>query len=186
MFPARCQQHDDTLPVGGLGHSSLGMLLSQQSCPINEHHQNKSPTAQLLEDLTCRVVQRVAAHDFTHPDFDEAISDDYTAYLDYQETPLAHGKQAFLDNYRAFAAANPDYTIQPISVVADVHENNCTASVWMLLKVEGQPRDVQRESVTLVYWRRRAGKWQAYKQTGMRGVGMFMMEPDRVEARDRS
>jgi hypothetical protein len=162
------------------------MLLSQQSIANTEYQRNKSPTAQLLEDLTCRVVQHVAAHDFAHPDFDESMSDDYTAYLEYQETPLARGRQAYLDNYRAFTAANPYYTIQPISVVADVHENNCTASVWMLLKVEGHPRDVQRESVTIVYWRRRAGQWQAYKQTGMRGVGMFMMEPDRVEARDRA
>ena len=184
MFPAKCQQDDDTLPVRTLGHSSLEMLLSERSCADNKYQQNKSPTAQLLVDLTCRVVQRVAAHDFTHPDF-EAMSDDYTAYLEYQETPLARGKQAYLDNYRAFTAANPDYTIQPISVVADVHENNCTASVWMLLKVDGHPRDVQRESVTIVYWRRRAGKWQAYKQTGIRGAGMFMMEPDRMHAKER-
>ena len=147
------------------------MLLSQRI--LNDRIVPKRNTAaiQLLEDLTRQMVHRISAHDWYHLDFAELLSKDYSSYLEYHSDPYARGREAYIENYRAFVAANPTYSIEPISLMADINENNNTAMVWMLLKVKGHPRDVERESVTIVYWRKRGGKWQAYKQTGMRGAG---------------
>lgn len=169
MFPTKWQNtNDNQLPEGA--RTSLQMLLSERLISNDTFRRTRTPTAQLLEDITYRLLDHVAAHDWTNPDFAAILSEDYSAHLDYQEEPFVRGRDTFIDNYRTFTDSNPDYKITPISLLADVHENNSTAAVWMLLKVVGHPPDVQRESVTIIYFRRRAGKWQAYKQNGMRGA----------------
>lgn len=172
MFPTKWQMLDISSPEGGSGGlNSLEMLLPHQPMASPLSRRQESATAELLEDLTCRITYRIATHDWTHPDFTELISDDYRSYLEYQSTPYACGREAYIANYRAFVDANPAYWIEPICTVADVHENNSTAAVWILLRVSGHPPGVQRESVTIAHWRRKAGRWHAYKQTGIRGAG---------------
>lgn len=173
MFPTKWQTVTmasldcDTAPL----NSSLELLLSTQILTKTKSPQHRTPTAKLLEDLNKRLVRRISEHNWDHPDFTELMADDYRAHVEYQEVPYVVGRDNYIKNYRAFADAHPAYRLEPISTIADVHENNSTAVVWMLMKVDGHPKDVQRESVTLAYWRRRAGRWQAYKQTGIRAAG---------------
>lgn len=175
MLPTTWQVLHVSPPEGGSRASnSLEMLLPHQLMESPQSRRQESTPAQLLEDLNCRITYRIATHDWTHPDFNELISEDYRSYLEYQSTPYACGRKTYIANYRAFVEANPAYWIEPICTVADVRDDNSTAVVWMLLRVSGHPRGVQRESVTVVHWRRRRGKWQAYKQTGIRGAGGCM------------
>lgn len=172
QFPSKWQSCLSTAPSDS-GFSSLELLLSNELLTSPKRANHKTPTARLLEELCCRLVQHIADHDWNHPDFQELMADDYRSHLEYHDTPYAVGRDAYINNYRQFTETNPSYRIECVSAVADVHENNSTAAVWMVIKVDGHPRDVQRESVTIAYWRRRAGKWQAYKQLGMRGAGGY-------------
>lgn len=47
-------------------------------------------------------------------------------------------------------AGNPEYKFYPMNASAQVHESNATASVHVLLKVIGHPKNVVRESVVIV------------------------------------
>lgn len=96
---------------------------------------------------------------------------DYAAYLEYAGRPYVRGRSAFMEQHRNFGRAHPNYTFEVDSALADMNEKNGTAMVWLLLKVTGHPMNVKRESVTIVFWKRIAGKWKAYKQTGIRGAG---------------
>lgn len=71
-------------------------------------------------------------------------------------------------------AENPDYKVDIISISSDVEEKKGLGRVWMHLRVFGHPTDVWRESVTVVYWRRKQGIWTSYKQNGVRGVGWYL------------
>lgn len=114
-------QNATTLSLEAGGLSSKGLLLSQQLLEDSKRPQKKAPTAHLLEDQNTRLLQRIATHDPAHPDFTELMSDDYRAYLEDHHVPYAVGRDNYLANYRAFAEANPDYSLHPVSVVADVH-----------------------------------------------------------------
>lgn len=178
MFPARWQAGKEPPNEDGTP-DSLELLLeaSNQPCATPRKPENKTPTAKLIEDLNKRLVRHISDHDWDHPDFAEYVSEDYRAHLDYHDVPHIVGRDNYIASYRRFTEEHPAYRIEAISTVADVHENHSNAVVWMVLKVEGHPKDVQRESVTVMYWRRRAGKWQVYKQNGMRGAGAYL-EPN--------
>ena len=144
-----------------------------------------SSTARYLEDLTARLTDHVANRDWTHPDWADLLITDYTAYLEYSEHPITKTRASYLVNCKAHADAHPSYTLERVAISAEVNEKNGTAVVWQLLKVKGHPANVERESVTLVYWRRRGGKWSAYKQTGIRGIDWYP-QTDQHSARDES
>ena len=72
----------------------------------------------------------------------------------------------------------PDYHAEEMNMSADVDEAHGRATVWMLLRITGHGENVQRESLTIGYWKRRKGQWVAYKQTGLRGVGGCMLGVD--------
>ena len=169
MFPAWRNIKDLQTKPDEMG--SLSMLLSQNSASTKSGHTDRSSTVHLLEELSSNMIHRINTRDWTHPDFKDILTEDYVAYLEYQEEPVLRGREAYIDGYRAFAEANPSYSIELVSVNADVHEKSGTAGVWMLLKVVGHPSDVLRESVTIAYWRRKGGRWEGYKQTGIRGAG---------------
>ena len=64
IFPTKWQMPDISSFEGGSGGmNSLEMLLSDQLLANPENQQQKSPTAQLLEDISCRIVYRIATHD---------------------------------------------------------------------------------------------------------------------------
>lgn len=68
---------------------------------------------------------------------------------------------------------HPGYEYKVSTVSADVDEAKGLASVWATLRVTGHPHKIQRESVTIFWWRRRANHWKVYKQFGVRGVRWF-------------
>jgi hypothetical protein len=149
---------------------SLGMLLSQQNSTDKQKNGRKSNNTKMLEKLATKMVMHIARHDFDHPDIKKYLIDDYAAYLEYQSKPFMKGREAFVENYRAFAKANPGYGLVVESIHADTNEKNGTSAVWMLLKVTGHPEGVIRESVTVQTWKRGDGMWKAHRQTGIRGV----------------
>lgn len=134
----------------------------------------KTATARFIEEATVKMLAHINNRLFCHSDFRDFIEPDYAAFLEYFPHPVCKGLNDYLDMYSAYAEATPDYHIHPISISADVNEKNGTAIVWLLLSVKGHPKNVERESVTTVHWRRRAGKWKGYKQTGIRGVNWFI------------
>lgn len=103
IFPTQQQTPDASSPEGGSGgFNSLEMLLSRNQMANPRSRGQEPVTAQLLEELNCRITYRIATHDLTHPDFNELISYDYRSYLEYQSTPYAFGREAYITNYRAF------------------------------------------------------------------------------------
>ena len=154
---------------------SLHFLIPDQEA-ASDHSStvaSTSSTARYLEELTARLTDHVANREWTHPDWRDYLIPEYTAYLEYSEHPITKTRKAYLENSKAFVDAHPTYILQRVAISAEVNENNGTAVVWQLLKVKGHPANVERESVTLVYWRRQAGKWRAYKQTGIRGIDWY-------------
>lgn len=92
-------------------------------------------------------------------------------YLPHSANPYCNSLEDWLENYRSFAAENPDYFVEVVSISASVNEKNGTATIWLLLRVTGHPVTLQRENVTVIHWKRKQGQWRAFKQTGMRGFG---------------
>jgi len=92
-------------------------------------------------------------------------------YLPHSSTPYINSLEEYLKNYDKFTKDNPDYYCEALSISASVNEKNGTATVWCLLRVTGHPCTLQRENVTVVNFKRKVGRWMAYKQTGMRGFG---------------
>lgn len=155
--------------------TSLEFLLSQKEPLHSSKIYKKSTNAKLLERLADRLLVHVAEHDFSHPDLYEYIVEDYTAYLEYfTEEQLLKGRNTFLSSYQAFVDANPHYSVELESVIADVNEKNGTAAVWMLINVTGHPAGVRRQSVTMQQFKRKGGKWRAYKQSGIRGMAGYL------------
>lgn len=154
--------------------SSLHILMPDPPVPNQPRRSGRARTRAHLEGLTARLVDHVAKHEWDHEDFELLVAPDYAAYLEYAEHPISRSLEEYLQNYREFAAANPDYAIDIISISADVNEKKGLASVWMHLRVFGHPTAVWRESVTVVYWKRKLGKWTCYKQNGVRGVGWYL------------
>ena len=151
--------------------SSFRILISEPTLSFDDKVPYKSPIAAHLEDVADRIVKHIANKDFSNPDFEEYLAPDYHAYLPHSQQPYSRSLKDLLDNYQVHATTFPEYHIEALNLSADVNEKNGTATVWMLLRVTGAPTSVQRESVTVVYFRRkRGGKWVAFKQTGIRGI----------------
>lgn len=169
-------EEEDSTPTIAEPTSSLAILLAQH----DETHSIKEPARKssntiFLEKLVARLIGYIAAHDFSNPELQEYLTDDYTAFLEYiGEHPLLEGREAFLEHYRGFAAEHPEYMLEVESVVADVNEKNGTATVWSLLSVTGEPKGLRRQSVTVHWFRRKGGKWRAHKQTGVRGLAAYL------------
>lgn len=134
-------------------------------------HPHKSPSTKCyLEQLNARMVGRVSDHDWTHTDFQDFMDPDYKAYLEYNDIPMSKNRDEYLENFKSFTNAYPDYSIGIHSINADVDDKHGKAKVWLFLRVYGHPKDLVRESVTVVHWRRKKGKWVCYKQNGIRGI----------------
>jgi hypothetical protein len=151
---------------------SLKLLLSNVHRTSTERAPaRKGTNAKMLERVSTELLHHALDGNLTHPDLERFLVDDFTAHLDhYSSHPISQGREEFLNNYKAFAEANPGYATTIEHVYADVNDKNGTASVWMLLSVTGQPEGVRMESVTVISWKRSEGKWRAYRQKVIRGL----------------
>lgn len=152
---------------------SLNLLIPTSSAPATETAASTSAIARTLEDRTARMINLVTEHNFDHPEWQRWQTDDYCAYLEYSDTPLAKSRDEFLSNYKAFVQRYPSYSLEILTISANVNEKNGMGAVWCHLRVKGHPANVERESVTIVHWKRRQGKWTAYRQNGVRGVAWY-------------
>lgn len=150
---------------------SLSILIPEPSSADEPQHSSRASTGGYLESVTAQLIRHINRHEWDHPDFQTYMDPNFTAYLEYQDQPVARSLHQFLTHYKAFVDANPGYAIEPISFSADVNETKGLAMVWMHLRVLGHPANFRRESVTVAYWKRRRGKWTSYGQNGIRGVG---------------
>jgi hypothetical protein len=152
---------------------SLQYLLSHRDpCSPNAKSTKKSPTTLYIEQLATSLNGHISAHDFTHPELLHHLDENYTAHLEYLPGSSQHprGRADFLEGFRRYVDAYPDYSMQIESIVAEVNEKNGTATVWLLLNITGHPKGLRRQSVTVQAYRRKGGVWRAVRQNGIRGV----------------
>lgn len=131
----------------------------------------QSPTTTMLEQLSRTIIEAFCAQNWTHPLLKHAVPN-FHAYIDSMEVRTRSLEQ-HVEFHKWMHHMNPGYVYDVLHVSADVDEEKGMATTWATLKVTGHPLRIQRESITILFWRRRRGQWQTYKQYGMRGVGWF-------------
>lgn len=107
------------------------MLLPGQQWPTEPKRTSESKLGHHLEALTARLLKHVSEHEFDHPDFQILMTENYASYQEFSDSPISKTRKEYLANYSAFAAANPNYAIEPITLSADVDEERGMATVWM-------------------------------------------------------
>ncbi|KAM3422040.1 hypothetical protein BST61_g2416 [Cercospora zeina] len=125
-----------------------------------------SPAAQELETLSRAVILSINNRSFVATK--KLVADNYKGDID--ELPKTNSYKAEEDEFRAVAQANPEYHIDVVDVSADVDERLGYAIVFCLLSVKGRPANVRRQSVSVVEWMHRDGRWQYYNASVMRGL----------------
>lgn len=135
-------------------------------------------TAAYLEDLSARIIGRIRNQDWSHRDWVEHVGDNFTVYapaafLEQLNYPSTSTREAYIESYKAFIKANPEYDCDPVSIEADVDEREGTAKVWIVMSVTGHPPLVRKESVSILHWVRTKDRWVAVKQVGIRGFQAY-------------
>lgn len=131
----------------------------------------RGQTAETLEQLTTSFFEIFCNQDFSNPLLEYA-SPKFQAYFGWNESETRNLEE-HIAFHKLMAQKNPGWVYEVLAVSADVDEEKGVASVWATLRVTGHPVKIQRESVTILWWRRRRGVWRAYKQFGIRGVTWF-------------
>lgn len=93
-----------------------------------------------------------------HTEFDHANGVPLNSWKDYVE------------HHERLAAEYPAYRFEILDSVADVYEDSGAGTVYLLLRVEGHPADVIRESTLVMYWQRRDDQWLCHGQKVIRGM----------------
>lgn len=151
--------------------------VSSPSSSSNGSNRNSS-TVKQLEYISARVIDLIRTHNWTHKDWKLYVAENFTTYapaafLEQLSNPTTTTRQAYIDNYKAFADANPEYDCEPVSIEADVDEKEGTAKVWIVMSVTGHPPSVRKESVTILFWVRTDDRWVLVKQVGIRGFQAY-------------
>ena len=140
--------------------NSLQLLSPSPSTPSESDE--KSATAQYLEEVAVCFARCLATHDWAHPIF-EHLTEDFQAFVEHSETPFIRSAKEYIEVYKEIAAKNPNYRNEVLSVSADVDEEEGEAPVWLLMRIFGHPdEETVRESVTVAYFSRRDGKWSVF------------------------
>ena len=146
---------------------SLGLLHPTSSSPIAAA--SKTPTASYVECLCTRVVECISTRSWDDTIF-EHFTPGFQAFVEHSDKPLVRSAEEYIDLYKRKAEDNPRYRGEVLNASADVNKEKGKATVWLLIRIHGDPEDVIRESVTIAFVRRRKGKWWFEKQIGMRGI----------------
>ena len=147
--------------------NSLAILSPAQT--TSNECSKRSATAKHLEELTVAVANIVTTRYWQDPAA-EVLVPSFYAEIDHSGRQLVRSREQYLASLREVAQVHHDYNVQVESVCADVREAKRTAVVWMLLKITGDPPNIQRENVTAVHWKRVEGEWRCIKLTSMRGI----------------
>lgn len=119
----------------------------------------------MLENLSAAIIRIFCEQDWSNPLLQYALPN-FTAYIDYNEI-RTRTLEEHINFHKWMHKRNPGYVYEVETVSADVDEGKGLASVWATLRVTGHPLRIQRESVTILWWRRRQGLWRCYKQFGV-------------------
>ncbi|KAK4495156.1 hypothetical protein PRZ48_013483 [Zasmidium cellare] len=143
--------------------SSLEILNPEPWVPQESNNPNPQ-SAKILEELSTAMIQIFCEQDWSNPLLKYALPN-FSAYIDYDEV-----RSRTLDEHIAFHKwmhkKYPGYVYEVETVSADVDDVKGLATVWATLRVTGHPWKIQRESVTILWWRRKQGQWRCYKQFG--------------------
>jgi hypothetical protein len=161
---------DDAI-IGCNSSSSLSILAPKPWVPQLDPSKSTSPDAALLENLSRQLINCFCTQDWNNPLL-QLATPNFSAYIDHAEARVRSFDE-HVEFHKALHAAHPEYVYEVDNVSADVDDGKGLASVWALLTVTGYPAQIRRESLTVLSWRRRKGKWRCYKQLGIRGVNWF-------------
>jgi hypothetical protein len=159
----------NSLPSDSI-HSSLDILKPKPWVP-QQGSAKASPDAALLESLSRQLIECFCTQDWDNPLL-KLATPNFSAYIDHAEARVRSFDE-HVEFHKSLHLAHPEYVYEVDNVNADVDDEKGLASVWALLTVTGYPAPIRRESLTVLSWRRRKGKWRCYKQLGIRGVNWF-------------
>ena len=122
------------------------------------------------ESLTRELIHIINTRDFRNP-----ITSRMDSAMEYDADWGLHtrDKESLLQGQENYAAQNPEYHLEIMNASTEVNEGKGRAKVWMLLEVTGIALGVRKESIILMYWRLRGGRWCYYPHKGLRGVGGY-------------
>jgi hypothetical protein len=158
------------LPSADSISTSLSILAPKPWVPQQNRAQT-SPDAALLESLSRQLINCFCTQDWDNPLL-KLATPNFSAYIDHAEARVRSFDE-HVEFHKSLHLAHPEYVYEVDNVSADVDDEKGLASVWALLTVTGYPAPIRRESLTVLSWRRRKGKWRCYKQLGIRGVNWF-------------
>lgn len=144
--------------------SSLEILNPEPWVP-KKSADSRSQTTMVLEHLSASIIRVFCEQDWSNPLLKHATPK-FRAYIDYSELRV-ETLEEHIAFHKWMHKMNPGYVYEVETVSADVDDEKGLASVWATLKVTGHPLKIQRESVTILWWRRRQGQWLCYKQFGV-------------------
>ncbi|KXT07707.1 hypothetical protein AC578_10175 [Pseudocercospora eumusae] len=135
----------------------------------SRRHTYTSETAKQLEALTEQLLVGASNQDWRNPIF-RHMDPGFTAEFEHAGGRVLDSWQVFVDYHTKVVEANPGYRFEVLNTNADVYESNGSAVIWALLRVFDHPKDVVRESIVLMQWRRKHNEWKCYKQRVIRGM----------------
>ena len=156
---------------------SLSLLQASDQASSAGLVTEKTSTAIRLEYLSLQLFGLINTRDWDSQDWIEYLHED--VLLGYAPTnppfyqPNTHdgsGREAMIERYKALVAASPDYNCEVLTVEAIVDEVKGIAEVWSNVNVTGDPPNVVREAVCILYWRRLEGRWVVNCSTTIRGM----------------
>ncbi|KAF2164443.1 hypothetical protein M409DRAFT_25321, partial [Zasmidium cellare ATCC 36951] len=99
-------------------------------------------TAKYIQRISLELMALASSQQWTHPLFQKYISPSYHAEFDHAGGVPLHTWQAYIDHHDRLAEKYPEYRFEALDSVSDVYEKNGTGSVYLLLRVTGQPSSV--------------------------------------------
>ncbi|KAF7195184.1 hypothetical protein HII31_03390 [Pseudocercospora fuligena] len=135
----------------------------------SRRHSYTSETAKQLEALTEQLLVEASNQDWRNPIF-RYMDPEFTAEFEHAGGRVLDSWQVYIDHHNKVAEANPGYRFEVLNIAADVYEASGSAVIYALLKVFDHPKDVVRESIILMQWRRSHNEWKCYKERVIRGM----------------
>ncbi|PIA93965.1 hypothetical protein CB0940_04652 [Cercospora beticola] len=133
-------------------------------------HTYTSETAKTLESLSRQIMEAATARDWQNTLFTKYVAPKFIADFEHSAGQVLDSWQAYIEHHERIASQNPYYGFEVLNTAADVYELSGKAIIYVLLKGFGHPKNVQRESIMLMYWRRREGLWRCHKEKVIRGL----------------
>ncbi|EME43949.1 hypothetical protein DOTSEDRAFT_24059 [Dothistroma septosporum NZE10] len=125
--------------------------------------------ADTIDKWSQELIIAASNRDWTNPSL-RRITPDFRAEFEHSNGIPINSWAEYRGIHEGIAADFPDYRFQTLDGVAEVDEKRGTGAVWLLLRVEGHPKDQVRESIIVFNWRCTDETWVCYKQKVVRGM----------------